>query len=244
VEYSTSISYSGWSGLYGGYIFGPSWDLPTNTWSFDRADILSDHEILGAYPGQVMDTSICDFGWTVASRHLASHGLTEDGRTIMRSQTLEHSWIGPISGFNGTLQVAPNTYPFRAEAEMYVWYEEGIGVRYVAQYISSAGVVVKLIGAVIGGDTIIAPPETDWVTGMNEAEDATVGVLPNPATDSFKLMGTLGGEQLTIHDMEGRLVRTMRLSTANEAIDVQDLKVGMYVLRVEGMRPQRLLIAR
>jgi hypothetical protein len=78
---------------------------------------------------------------------------------------------------------------------------------------------------------------------LNHKQDR-FNVLPNPATDSFVLMGTLGGEQLTIHDMEGRLVRTLRLNTANEAIDVQDLKVGMYVLRVEGMRPQRFMIVR
>lgn len=120
-----------------------------------------------------------------------------------------------------------------------------LGLRYYGRGHYASGSSTWTTGAIIGGQTIgtvQSYPEI-LMSVLNHKQDR-FNVLPNPATDSFVLMGTLGGEQLTIHDMEGRLVRTLRLNTANEAIDVQDLKVGMYVLRVEGMRPQRFMIVR
>jgi len=49
---------------------------------------------------------------------------------------------------------------------------------------------------------------------------------------------------LGIRDLEGRLVLTQHIASANETIDVQHLAPGIYFVSVDGVAPQRVVIAR
>jgi hypothetical protein len=210
-----------------------NWPMPVGSWNFNTSDILADHTILGSYPGQVLSNSICDvvpWGWQPL--YLARHGISSTGRSMMYAPSLWQFQGISRSGINGADEVLPGLHPF-SQLPVDVMYEEGVGLRTVRMGSSGTltGLVVELVGAIVDGDTILEPPAIDWDVGVEENPAAQgFGVLPNPAFDHFVLIGANDVGTLKIHDLE--------------VVDVHDLKVGMYVLTMEGMRPKRLVIAR
>lgn len=108
----------------------------------------------------------------------------------------------------------------------------------------STGVRAQLVGAVIGGDTLIPPPAINWTVGIDEAHDAGSSITPNPASDFILLSSSTLSTTFSITDLQGRVVLQQRITSANERIDVQAFPPGVYVLKTEGFRPQRFVIAR
>ncbi|HRH38009.1 MAG TPA: T9SS type A sorting domain-containing protein, partial [Flavobacteriales bacterium] len=242
--YTTSTALSPYTGC-GTVVYSPNWQLPTNQWSFIRSDLLAKHPMLDAYPGQVLDTSICDNFYTGSTLYLAVHGIGSDGRSTMRSRVLRNIAGLPTGGIDGSNAAEPGLYPFKQEGWVNMWYEEGLGLRFIEHTSSNIeGLSVELIGAVIAGDTVIPPPAINWTVGIQEHAGSEFSVFPNPASDAITLIGTKGGESLLIHDLEGRLVRTARINRPNEVIDVRSIRTGMYLFSVDGAAPKRLMIAR
>jgi hypothetical protein len=56
--------------------------------------------------------------------------------------------------------------------------------------------------------------------------------------------GAQVGNTLRIQDIEGRLIRSAKIDSKHDIIDVGDLKQGMYFLSVEYSAPVRFVIAR
>jgi len=232
----------------------PNWPIPLDHWSFNRAELVAHHPILAAYPGQILDTSIC---WLNGSadydaRYIANSGITSDGRTIMRSQSLGLAGGDPTSGFNAAHEVAAGVFPFLNQELLNVWYEEGIGIRRVEFKISWVGtgeLSVQLVGAIIGGDTIVQPPAIDWDVGMQEDQRRGFNVSPNPAND--RLFVQCSGPvhfAFRVLDITGQLLKTGTLiPDPHQVIDVSSLPEGMYLLNVttaQGSSSQRFVIAR
>ncbi len=248
ILYSTSVARTFANPGYPGWLIAePNWPMPLDHWLFSRTDVLSNHPILAAYPGQVVDTSICwaDY-YGLSPRYLVGHGITSDGRTIVRSQKLYQSPFGvPTSGFNGAQEVVPGVFPVIEEVPINLSYEQGLGLRQVQFDRGMNGaLIVDLVGAIIDGDTIIQPPIIDWDVAVQEESEPWFGAFPNPAIDAITVTGAKAGALVMIHDLEGRLLRRTRLTSANEKIDVGGLNIGMYVLRLDGSRPRRFIIAR
>ena len=126
-----------------------------------------------------------------------------------------------------------------------VLYEEGIGLVNML-YIESnpIGQKIELVGAILSGDTIIPPPTINWAVGVEESPPDARMLYPNPADQTCFISGVIGSEQARVHDLEGRLVLTTQLTADRAALDVSRLAPGTYVVNTEGMRPQRLIIAR
>ncbi len=223
-----------------------NFDMPLNSWSFTSNLVLEDHTILGAYPGQLMQTSVCfpDSGSGIG--YIAKHGISPSGASIMEAQVIAPTFSGgPGGGIELSLPIAPDLFP-SSYHEVSIVYEEGLGLRLV-RYLPSTGIIeyyLELVGAIISGDTIMPPPVINWQVGMTEEHDTDITIFPNPAADAFTVSGITEGRALAIHDLEGRLVRTARISSENETISVRDLQPGVYLLRIDGHRPQRFIIAR
>lgn len=246
VDYTTSVarsidftSYPGW------LIDEPNWTPPLDHWSFDRTGLLLDHPILSAYPGEVLDTAIC---WSsdYDAGFIVRQGIAADGRSVLYSQTLGTAFGAPTSGFDSSQAIMPDLFPSINEVNINILYEEGLGIRKVEFKGGwlGASLSVELVGAIIGGDTIIPPPAINWQVGMTEEHFSDFKLFPNPTDDAFTVTGISEGRTLTILDLEGRLVRTARISSENETINVRDLQAGVYLLRIEGLRPQRFIITR
>jgi hypothetical protein len=109
---------------------------------------------------------------------------------------------------------------------------------------SDMGIRVRLVGAIIDGDTIITPPAIDWMVSLNEVSPVDVLIHPNPASNTCSITGLKGPTQAVVIDMEGRTVQSALLSANPSTLDVSGLAPGTYIVTMDGIRPLRLMIAR
>ena len=75
-----------------------------------------------------------------------------------------------------------------------------------------------------GGDV---PP-----VGIEDVETADIVLFPNPATSNVTLRGVEAGSQVSMVDMNGRMVRDFKAANDNVRIDVSNLAKGAYFVRV------------
>jgi hypothetical protein len=230
---------------WGWEVATPAWPMPPGNWLFDRDQVLIDHPILGSYPGQLLDRTV---SWGSGIGYLAISGLTTSGRSIMRSNYLELEPGGPSTGIDLNNEIAPGLFGFltiSGAPVVDVWYEEGLGLREARYFQSSVYEKrVSLVGAIIGGDTIISPPNITWTVGMEDASLESLKLYPNPVDQTCFLYGLFHGEQARVFDLEGRIVLSTKIAADGTTLDVSSLAPGTYVVNAEGLRPQRLIIAR
>lgn len=231
--------------------YSPIWPVPSDEWQFTTSSVLARHPILASYPGQVMDSSLA---WIFVDwfqpMYLATYGITPDGRAIVRSQHLGVSY-GPTSHFNTSEEIAPGLFPFSQDALVNIWYEEGLGIRKAEFFIDLAifGVSLDLVGAILGGDTIIPPPVIEWEVGVPAEMLAQFSIHPNPAADMLMLEIT-NTQKAHWHmmDVSSKQVGTGQiLDKAPHLIDVSTLAEGVYVFVLvtdECQSTQRFVIAR
>ena len=83
--------------------------------------------------------------------------------------------------------------------------------------------------------------------GVPEQLSESWNVLPNPASDSFRIEGHFAQQQVEIFSMEGRLVRSIGTVYTNTPIEVNDLPAGAYLVRLSSganSAMRRLVVAR
>ena len=203
-------------------LFGPSWQA-------------------SLFPGSADPVLYPEFD---LNRHQAVLEAHMDGlqRYVIEPKRVDpHSYSRLLCpSIDETTVLLPSTVAFN----YFFTYTEGIGLTYQDQYYFEGGSTRELTGTMFAGVQVGMVTPDDLLLGVNDEDVTHQHLFPNPASGSFTLPGTLGGERITINDMEGRMVRAVRITTANELIDVHDLKVGLYVLRMDGVLPQRLMIAR
>jgi hypothetical protein len=69
--------------------------------------------------------------------------------------------------------------------------------------------------------------------GLENHAAASVSVFPNPVSDVLNIEGTMNIEEVTLTNMVGQVVLSMRADNANLTINTSDLKSGVYNLRVK-----------
>lgn len=250
LQYSTSTAAGGY--LSTNLNSSPDWTMPAGTWTFTRQALLAKHPILGAYPGEVLDTSICwveDFEYQ--PRYLASSGLTMDGRFALTSRPLRNIPTGTTCAFDSFLEPMPGLHPVISNsARVNLKYEEGRGlidVEYIHPWgfgYNEFGTRVQLVGAILSGDTIFSPPAVSWTVGTIEEPATDFTIRPNPTSEFLLLSALVPGTRCSITDIQGRVVHQQRITSTNERIDVQALHPGAYLLLLDGLAPQRFIIAR
>lgn len=124
-------------------------------------------------------------------------------------------------------------------------YVEGIGFTY-GRYLGFEHSSEEILEAYhIGGEEFGELTPDDVILGLHEEILANdLRITPNPADDRIVLGDLSPGGLLRIHDLDGRLLKSHRTISRNEVVDVHDLAPGVYMVIVEGLAPQRLVIAR
>lgn len=245
IRYSTSAEQTELSfGYPGGGSLPSFWRMPPNPWVIDRILLDHQHPVLSAYPGQLLDHSVT---WPSEYNvgYLADHAIGSNGRRSASSAQLRVN----DDGINLYSSPLPDLHPFHTgldpSASVKVKYEEGLGlVNVLLRRQSIIEYSVTLVGAIIDGDTIIPPPNITLTVGMEESSLGALMLQPNPADHTCFISGLIGREQVSVFDLDGRVVLTSQLAFERAALDVSGLAPGTYVLTIEGMRPQRLIIAR
>ena len=68
-----------------------------------------------------------------------------------------------------------------------------------------------------------------------ESEDSEVQVYPNPADEQVTIIVPYNEKPSTISfiNLDGKTLKTLTISGSETSINVQDLKPGVYILRIE-----------
>ncbi len=74
----------------------------------------------------------------------------------------------------------------------------------------------------------------DPPTGIQSHETSTIGIFPNPASNFFyvKMAGDYGEANIWLSDLNGKLVLRKTFSAVLNQVDISELKLGIYALRV------------
>ncbi|MEO8590723.1 MAG: T9SS type A sorting domain-containing protein [Flavobacteriales bacterium] len=226
-----------------------------DTWMAGRPE-LPWADLLTSYPGQLIGHRNEVEWWSDSLMCIAQHGLDAQGRYTYGCKLI----TDPLSGTGRFMSVPfepPTSAPVSTTVRGYcdgapdeefgVLYTAGIGLNWLhGNYFESFEEYV-LIGSVIGGDTVGTVDTDEHIITLSvpfgEASSAIV-LAPNPASDHLLLSRATPGTNCSIIDLNGRVVATHRITSANERIDVQALPTGAYVLRMDGSAPQRFMIVR
>ena len=68
-------------------------------------------------------------------------------------------------------------------------------------------------------------------TGINEVAEGEVNVYPNPATTVINI-DNAEGAQVSVFDINGRMISNVESASANQTIDASNLAKGMYIVRI------------
>jgi len=68
-------------------------------------------------------------------------------------------------------------------------------------------------------------------------------IMPNPSFGKATIVWNNGkeGEQISIFNLAGKLIKTARLNGAKSAV-VSGLPAGVYVVKAKGVKPERMLV--
>ena len=68
-------------------------------------------------------------------------------------------------------------------------------------------------------------------TGINEVAEGEVNIYPNPATTVINI-DNAEGSQISVFDINGRMISNIESASANQTIDASNLAKGMYIVRI------------
>jgi hypothetical protein len=70
-------------------------------------------------------------------------------------------------------------------------------------------------------------------TGTYEVEAVSkIKVYPNPTSDILNISNPIG-EKIEIFDISGKLVRTIPVQNETQSINIHDLPIGAYIVRMQ-----------
>ncbi|HRH70356.1 MAG TPA: T9SS type A sorting domain-containing protein [Flavobacteriales bacterium] len=171
---------------------------------------------------------------------VAKHYLDQEGHYVIAAEpgaspgygiftSDDVSMVGCVS-----LETGPMYSSFRLDTELGI---RGIGLNHGPYYNH-----FTTIGAVISGDTI----GTIHSDSFMQIPEPVVprGLYPNPTNEAFSLQDTISDASIEILGIDQRLIRSTKPQGASSSVPVGDLPPGNYVVIVNGLPPQRLVIAR
>ena len=93
------------------------------------------------------------------------------------------------------------------------------------------------VKAINGGYSAVQNIKTSDPLGMDNADalNSQASLFPNPSVNEFQIAGIEGIATVSVSNMSGKLLLTKDVST-NEAIDIQSLTQGMYMVKVASAR--------
>lgn len=213
-------------------------------------------QLTGSYPGQVMRIVMPQgFWWIDTVTCVVKHSIDDSGRYVFGCEPIPLDPSDPsLAGYFVLLDAETMSstdtipwYPYDGPVlEPAVIYRSGVGLEKFLIGEFKCGAYYRLVGSVIGGDTIGTVHIDEAIIHLNLSERASeeLTFFPSPASDRVTIAHAPIGAVLRLTDAEGRLVRAHRISSPNEIFDVHDLESGVYLLLLEGCAPRRLVKAR
>jgi hypothetical protein len=156
-------------------------------------------------------------GWSQYSQGLSGGDL----RGLM---TTNH---GPLDGVENGGQWG-GTLPVEIKQTYAILYaRNGDHLQNVTQLLSDAAAVKEF------HDNDSDVPCEGWWWGIDELQTADFSVYPNPASNQLTIENGLELEmQISIMNIEGKIVYTNEFSGTSSTIDVSNLKAGIYLIQI------------
>lgn len=84
----------------------------------------------------------------------------------------------------------------------------------------------------------------DYSLGVDDLEDITFSLYPNPAVSTVNVESSATMERITVYNMLGQTIQTVKPMDVNYSLNVEELQTGTYVLEIEadGRRQTKQLI--
>ncbi len=73
----------------------------------------------------------------------------------------------------------------------------------------------------------------EFVNTENLTENINIEVYPNPANDFIKVSGVEIGNQLSILDINGRTLHSMKVANQTELINIEEFETGVYFIKIK-----------
>jgi pectin methylesterase-like acyl-CoA thioesterase len=106
---------------------------------------------------------------------------------------------------------------------------------------SSRSATVKVSGSGVA-DQIITVTQNATATGINDINENTLKIFPNPAKDLVNIQRESSkSEKLIITDINGKKIFEKKLTATKESVDISSLSSGVYILNV-GDAQTKLLV--
>ncbi len=262
-DQDSAIAFEGWMTGYTHHYYEYGWNNYSHwytyvdeatTWVTDNSN-LPFFELVGSYPGQLIDSSPWQTGdvWS-GLLCVARHGIDTAGRYTMRCEPIPGvgHFTMPISDPSGPLVEIYPDFEFCSEDQppCGVEYLEGVGLVQYGGSFFETGESFVLDGTVVAGDTTGVILSDDQLLATQDALPTNrLRIFPDPASDRLTITSEPG---LTgtwrISHMDGRSLQAGALSPAyQDGIDISSLPPGTYLFSTsteEQLRTQRFIIAR
>jgi photosystem II stability/assembly factor-like uncharacterized protein len=76
--------------------------------------------------------------------------------------------------------------------------------------------------------------QTDQTTGLETKKDRQFSVFPNPSKGLFNISGMEGVWEMTLLDINGRVIMTRQINPGTERIELKGVTPGIYFIRLAG----------
>ncbi|MDC0177008.1 T9SS type A sorting domain-containing protein [Polaribacter sp.] len=98
----------------------------------------------------------------------------------------------------------------------------------------AASVATNGNGGTSGDEVVTTSTSGNTALGISEAKRLRFDMYPNPSTDNLTIQLPSGSEKATVkfYDYIGKLALTKTVFSANDKINVESLKSGVYILKV------------
>ena len=73
-------------------------------------------------------------------------------------------------------------------------------------------------------------------------EEKIVTMYPNPAKEDVTVSGLEVGDEISIHDLQGKTIQDLKVTSTEQTLSISSLKAGMYILVVKGKKQLKLVI--
>lgn len=86
-----------------------------------------------------------------------------------------------------------------------------------------------------GGDNVFTASSSNSTLGIAKENLLNFVMYPNPSTDFLTIQLPSGSTQanVSVFDLSGRELRSSKITSSINKVDVKDLSTGMYLLRIE-----------
>ena len=156
----------------------------------------------------------------------------------------EHSWFRILVNGN---QVGPSYNPITKNSDTptnvtidlapYVGSDIEFELQQVGRYLGDFS-----LSAISGDGTVLQNLAfTGAILSTNDPEMERLSLYPNPTKDLVTISGLSGMNDITLYDINGRVITTIKSSLPTTTIDVNSLESGLYFVNIESQLRQKKL---